>query len=145
MLLGTHKQTELRCAVGNLQVKDGVVKPDDFVVDTTQTYVKVEGKVDLANERLDIVTRGTEISSPCVLCMPIQMTGPFKKPSVHPKPGPIAAQAAAAVALGAAEPGARDRALPRSRQEAETRTATSSSPRRATRACRRRRKRRSQS
>ena len=105
MLLGTHKQTELRCAVGNLEVKDGVVKPDDFVVDTTQTYVKVDGTVDLANEKLDIVTRGTgKTPSPLVLRTPIEMTGPLKKPSVRPKPGPIAVQAAAAVALGAANP-----------------------------------------
>jgi uncharacterized protein involved in outer membrane biogenesis len=105
MLLGTHKQTELRCAVGNLQVKDGVVKPDNFVVDTTQTYVKVDGEVDLAHEKMDIVTKGRgKTASPLVLRSPIEMVGPLKKPSVHPKPGPIAAQAGAAVALGAVNP-----------------------------------------
>jgi uncharacterized protein involved in outer membrane biogenesis len=105
MLLGTHKQTELRCAVGNLRVKDGVVTPDNFVVDTTQTYVKVDGEVDLAHEKMDIVTKGRgKTPSPLVLHSPIEMVGPLKKPSVHPKAGPIAAQAGAAVALGAVNP-----------------------------------------
>jgi len=105
MLLGTHKQTELRCAVGNLEVKDGVVTPENFVVDTTQTYVKVSGDVDLAHEKMDIVTKGTgKTPSPLVLRSPIEMVGPLKKPSVRPKAGPIAAQAGAALALGAANP-----------------------------------------
>jgi len=105
MLLGTHKQTELRCAVGSLEVKDGVVKPDNFVVDTTQTYVKVGGELDLAHEKLDIVTKGTgKTPSPLVLRTPIEMVGPLKKPSVHPKAGPLVAQAGAALALGAANP-----------------------------------------
>jgi uncharacterized protein involved in outer membrane biogenesis len=91
--------------VGNLQVKDGVVKPDNFVVDTTQTYVKVDGEVDLAHEKMDIVTKGRgKTPSPLVLHSPIEMVGPLKKPSVHPKAGPIAAQAGAAVALGAVNP-----------------------------------------
>lgn len=105
MLLGTHKQTELRCAVGNLQVKNGVVTPENFIVDTTQTYVKVSGDVDLSKEQLDIETRGTgKTPSLFVLRTPIEMVGPLKKPSVHPKAGPIAAQAGAAVALGAINP-----------------------------------------
>jgi uncharacterized protein involved in outer membrane biogenesis len=105
MLLGTHQQTELRCAVGNLEVKNGVVKPDNFVVDTTQTYVKVSGTVDLSKEQLDIETRGTgKTPSPLVLRTPIEMVGPLKKPSVHPKAGPLAAQAGAAVALGVVNP-----------------------------------------
>lgn len=105
MLLGTHKQTELRCAVGHIDVKDGVAKPEDFVVDTTRTYVQVAGQVDFAHEQLDIVTRGKgKTPSPLVLRAPIEMKGPLKNPSVRPKGAPLAAQAGAAAALGAVNP-----------------------------------------
>jgi uncharacterized protein involved in outer membrane biogenesis len=104
MLLGTRKkQVDLRCAVGNFNVKDGVVAPESFIVDTTETYVKVSGKIDLAQERLDLETRGRgKTPSAFTLHTPIELDGPFKQPKVHPKAGPLAAQVGAAVALGAA-------------------------------------------
>jgi uncharacterized protein involved in outer membrane biogenesis len=106
MLLGTRKQqVDLRCAVGSINVKDGVATPESFVVDTTETLVKVEGKLDFSQERFDLVTRGRG-KSPSVFTLksPIVLEGPLKKPSVHPKAGPIAAQVGAAIALGAANP-----------------------------------------
>ena len=107
MLLGTrNKQVDLRCAVGQLDVKDGVISPESFVVDTTETNVKVSGTFDLGKERFDIVTKGTG-KSPSVLTLhtPIVLEGPLKHPSVHPKAGPLAAQVGAAAALGALNPG----------------------------------------
>jgi uncharacterized protein involved in outer membrane biogenesis len=103
MLLGTRKQqVDLRCAVGTFNVNDGVVSPESFIVDTTETYVKVDGKVDLDDERLDLETRGRGKSpSAFTLKTPIELQGPFKKPSVKPKAGPLVAQVGAAVALGA--------------------------------------------
>jgi len=106
MLLGTrNKQVDLRCAVGTFNVKDGVVSPESFIVDTSETFVKVDGKVDLDDERLDLETRGRG-KSPSVLTLktPIELQGPFKKPSVRPKAGPLVAQGAAAVALAAVNP-----------------------------------------
>lgn len=106
MLLGTrNKQVDLRCAVGNFNVKDGVVSPESFIVDTTETFVKVDGKVDLAHERLDLETRGRgKTPSAFTLHTPIELQGPFKKPAVHPKGGPIAVQVGAAAALAAVAP-----------------------------------------
>ncbi len=103
LLLGTHnKQVELRCAVGQMEVKDGVITPDSFVVDTTETLVNVTGKMDLANERFDIETQGhNKKPTALLLRSPIVMEGPLKKPKIHPKAGPLVAQGAAAVALGA--------------------------------------------
>jgi len=106
MLLGTRdKQVELRCAVGHLDVKDGVAKPESFIVDTTKTFVQVGGDINLKDERLDIVTQGKG-KSPSLLTLktPVVMEGPLKKPKVHPKGGPLLAQAGAAVALGALNP-----------------------------------------
>ncbi|HUQ28519.1 MAG TPA: AsmA family protein [Usitatibacter sp.] len=106
MLLGTRKaQVDLRCAVGMFNVKDGIVAPESFIVDTSETYIKVEGKVDLNQERLDLETRGRgKSASLLTLHTPIELQGPFKKPSVRPKAGPLAAQVAGAVALAAVNP-----------------------------------------
>jgi uncharacterized protein involved in outer membrane biogenesis len=103
MLLGTkNQQVELRCAVGQLDVKDGVISPESFVVDTTDTLVNVSGKMDLANERFDIETKGhNKKPSVFLLRTPIVMEGPLKKPKIHPKAGPLVVQAGAAAALGA--------------------------------------------
>lgn len=105
MLLGTRKQTELNCAVGSFTVKDGVATPESFVVDTTDTFVKVEGMVDLQHERLDLTTRArSKRPSALVLHAPIVMEGPLKRPSIHPKAGVLVAQAGAAAALAAINP-----------------------------------------
>jgi AsmA family protein len=106
MLLGTRKtQVDLRCAVGTFAVKHGVAEPESFVVDTTETNVKVSGKIDLNQERFDLQTQGKG-KSPSVLVVrsPIVMEGPLKKPSIHPKAGPIAVQVGAAAALAAVAP-----------------------------------------
>ena len=106
MLLGTReKQVDLRCAVGTFKVKDGVVAPESFIVDTTKTFVRVDGKVDLDDERLDLETRARGKSpSALTLHTPIELQGPFKKPSVRPKAGPLAAQVGIAAGLAAVNP-----------------------------------------
>ena len=106
MLLGTRKQqVDLRCAVGNIDVKDGLARAESFVVDTTETHVTVQGTLDLKRERFDIETRGKGKSpSIFVLRSPIVMEGPLKRPSIHPKGGPIVGQAGAAAALAAVNP-----------------------------------------
>jgi len=106
MLLGTRsKQVELRCAVGHLNVKDGVATPENFIIDTTQTYVSVDGTIDLGNERLDIETHAKgKTPSLLTLRSPIVIEGPLKGPKVHPKAGPVIAQAGIAGALAAVNP-----------------------------------------
>lgn len=102
---GRRQQVELRCAVADFSVKDGVAHPETFVVDTTDTVVKVEGSVDFRQERLDIVTYPEpKDMSVFTLRSPVQMQGAFKDPSVRPKAGPIVARGAAAAALAAANP-----------------------------------------
>jgi uncharacterized protein involved in outer membrane biogenesis len=106
-LLGSRKQekVELRCAVADFSVKDGVANPDVFVVDTVDTVVKVEGTVNLEAEQLDLVTYPEpKDMSVFSLRSPVQMQGPFKDPKIRPKAGPIAARGAAAAALAAINP-----------------------------------------
>ena len=106
-LLGAGKRAkvELRCAVADFSVKDGVASPETFVVDTTDTVVKVEGTVDFQHERLDLVTYPEpKDMSIFALRSPVQMQGAFKDPTVRPKAGPIVARGAAAAALAVANP-----------------------------------------
>ncbi len=104
MLLGTRRQqVDLRCAVGDIKVTNGIATPESFVVDTTETLVKVEGTLDFSKERFDLVARGRgKTPSLFTLKSPIVLEGSFRKPSVHLKAGPILAQAGIAAALAVA-------------------------------------------
>jgi uncharacterized protein involved in outer membrane biogenesis len=106
MLLGRkHEQVELRCAVSGFEVKDGVARADSFVVDTSDTLIKVEGAVSLADETLDLETKPyPKDMSPLALRTPLVMTGPMRDPKVRPKVGRLAARVAAGAALSAIAP-----------------------------------------
>jgi uncharacterized protein involved in outer membrane biogenesis len=106
MLLGRgHSQVELRCAVSGFNVKDGAFNTDSFVVDTSDTIVKVDGSISLKDERLDLETKPyPKDPSPLALRTPLNIKGPFKDPSIRPQAGPLAARVAGAVALGAIAP-----------------------------------------
>ncbi|HUP98365.1 MAG TPA: AsmA family protein [Usitatibacter sp.] len=106
MMLGAkHAKVELRCAVAGFNVKDGRMAADPFVVDTSDTVIKVEGAIDLKNEQYDIETKPEpKDPSPLALRTPLLIKGPLKKPSVRPKAGPLAARIAGAAALAAINP-----------------------------------------
>lgn len=105
-LLGAkHKQVDLRCAVGGFGVKQGVVKPDAFVVDTEDSEIHVSGTLSLADETLDLTTHPLP-KDPTFFSLrtPIDLRGPLRHPKVHVHAGPIAARVAGAVALAAVNP-----------------------------------------
>ncbi len=95
----------LRCAVMDLEIKNGVATPKVFVIDTVDTIVTGTGTIDFRNETLDLVTRAEpKDKSPFVLRTPINIKGSFKKPTVRPQIGPMAARAGAGLLLGAISP-----------------------------------------
>jgi uncharacterized protein involved in outer membrane biogenesis len=98
-------QTPLRCAVADLAIKDGVVKPDAFVIDTRDTFITLEGTIDLKAERVDLVTH-PHPKDPSLFSArsPIVVTGTFKDLDARPKAGPIAARVAAAGLLALVNP-----------------------------------------
>ncbi len=106
MMLGRkHAQVELRCAVSGFELKDGVASTTDFVVDTSDTVIKVVGVISLKDERLDLETRPyPKDTSPLALRTPLLITGPMKAPRIRPKVGPLLARAAIGAALGAIAP-----------------------------------------
>ena len=96
---------QLRCAVVDLAIKDGLASPQVFVIDTTDTLVTGSGTIDFGSETLKLVTRAEPKDfSPFVLRSPINITGSFKDPSVMPQIGPLAARGAAGLLLGLVNP-----------------------------------------
>jgi uncharacterized protein involved in outer membrane biogenesis len=106
MLLGRgSEQVQLRCAVGSLEVKNGVAKADDFVVDTENTLIKVEGTVDLKQEAIDLEAKPYPKDAGILsLRTPLELKGPMRSPKAHPKAGPLVARAAGALVLAAVNP-----------------------------------------
>jgi uncharacterized protein involved in outer membrane biogenesis len=100
-----QKEVNLRCAVADFAVKDGIARPEIFIIDTTDTLVKIDGSVNLDKEQLDLVTHPEpKDMSLFALRSPVRLTGAFKDPKVRPKAGPIVARGAAAAALAVANP-----------------------------------------
>lgn len=92
----------VRCTIADFIVSDGVVKPQLFLMDTTDTNVLLEGQVDLGAEALDLrMTAQPKDFSPFSARTPINIEGTLKKPRPYPDPAPLAARGAASVALGA--------------------------------------------
>jgi AsmA family protein len=105
-LLGkkTAKQP-LRCAVVNLQVKDGTAKAAPFVIDATDTVLSVEGTLHLGEEKINLTARAEpRDASPFTLRTPIEIAGTFLDPQIKPRKGPLVARGAAAIALAAINP-----------------------------------------
>jgi hypothetical protein len=105
-LLGkkTAKQP-LKCAVVNLQVKDGKAKTTPFVIDATDTVLSAEGWLHLGEEKINLTARAEpRDASPFTLRTPIDITGTFLDPQIKPRKGPLVARGAAAIALAAINP-----------------------------------------
>lgn len=97
------RETELRCAVANFKVVNGVAQADNIVIDTGVVVTKGRGTVNLGTERMDIVIEGkTKRPRLLRLWAPITVRGPLSAPKPGVQPQKVVAQAGIAVALGAA-------------------------------------------
>ena len=96
------RQVKLNCMATDLNIKDGVMTPQVFLLDTEDATVQVEGNVNLAKETLDLDilprSKGLRLLS---LRSPLYVEGTFKDPDVGVNKTAIALRAGAAVALGA--------------------------------------------
>ena len=87
MLIRGDKPVPIRCAVVDLHGQDGQMGVQTLVLDTTDTIIFGEGKIDLRNEQLDIVLAPVPKDfSPLSLRSFIRVGGSFKKVSVFPDP-----------------------------------------------------------
>lgn len=105
LVLSGDESLPIRCAVADLQAKQGVLAPRVALIDTPVTLVLGDGSIDLAKERLDLrVTARPKDVSPLTLRSPIHLRGSFVKPTATPEPGPIAARILGGIVLAFANP-----------------------------------------
>jgi hypothetical protein len=96
---------DLRCAVANFGVNEGVAKSEALVIATDDTNVMGTGEVDLDEERLDLTMYvAPKDMSPVSFRAPLHVRGTFKDPQVRPDVGVLAAKGGAALLLGLVNP-----------------------------------------
>jgi uncharacterized protein involved in outer membrane biogenesis len=95
----------LDCAVAELTIDKGVVRPRLLVLDTTDSTAWLDGDVSLATETLNLraVTAPKDFSV-LTLRSPLHIQGSFAQPAISIEKGPVGAKLGAAVLLGLINP-----------------------------------------
>jgi len=105
VMISGDQSLPMECAVMDLKAKDGIVTPNVALVDTPVTLVLVDGKIDMAEEGLDLrLVAKPKNFSPLTVRSPIHVTGPFNAPQASVEKGPIAARIAGGLALAFVNP-----------------------------------------
>lgn len=93
-------EVRVNCAAANLDLVNGVARPQIFAFDTENALVNVTGTASFASEQLDLTinpeSKGVRIVT---LRSPLYVRGTFKNPQAGGKPGPLIARGAVAAAL----------------------------------------------
>lgn len=106
-LFGNDKEVQLRCAVADLNVQQGIARPRTAKLATTEAVVEATGQINLAQEQLDLRIVPESLKWKFFsLRTPLYVRGSFAKPDVGLEPGPLAARAGAAVAAAVFAPAA---------------------------------------
>ena len=104
-LLRGDRNVTLRCAAAAFDVRQGLMSSKVIVLDTTDTVINGQGKINLANETLDIdlnpVPKDKSILS---LRSPLKISGTFAAPSAGPDKAALGVRAGLAIALGLVNP-----------------------------------------
>ncbi len=99
--LGIPSRADLRCMVADLDLRDGIVHTDTFLLDTTEANVVGTGTVNLKTEVVDYrVQTEPKTFNIGSVAAPINIRGPLKKPRIRPDTGSLARRGTAAVVLG---------------------------------------------
>jgi uncharacterized protein involved in outer membrane biogenesis len=104
MLLSKNDhQTDVRCAVADFRVHDGVMQADQIVLDTGVVLVNGQGAINLNSETINLSFTGKPKQFRLIrINAPIVVTGRLTSPSFGVKIGKAAVQAGVATALAAA-------------------------------------------
>ncbi len=93
-------EVRVNCAAANLDLVNGVARPQIFAFDTENAVINVTGTASMASEQLDLTidpeSKGIRIIT---LRSPLYVRGTFKNPQAGVKPGPLIARGAVAAAL----------------------------------------------
>lgn len=81
-----QNKSDLNCAIGRWLVRDGLLKPDVFVMDTSRIRICADGLVDFKEENIDIIVK-PQAKQPefFSLATPIKVKGSFS--DLHVGPG----------------------------------------------------------
>ncbi len=98
-----NRSVAVRCLVGRLTAHDGVLTPEELVLDAEHTTAAAEGRIDLRNETLDLrVTARPKQFTAFALRGPVLVTGSLQSPKIGVDWKSAIARGGAAIALGVA-------------------------------------------
>ena len=104
-LFGTDKEVQLRCAVADFHVQNGLAQPRLAKMATSEAVVDASGQINLAQETLNLRIVPESLKWKFFsLRTPLYVRGSFAKPDVGLEPGPLVARAGAAVAAAVFAP-----------------------------------------
>ena len=99
------KPVDIRCAIGDFAVNDGVMHSNALVFDTGVVNVQGGGQINLKDEAMDLTLKpqpkDTSIAS---LNSPLYIRGTFGQPKVAPDMGKLAGKGLGALVMGAINP-----------------------------------------
>lgn len=99
--IGIGKRTEVRCLVGDFDLKNGLLDTRSFVLDTGNTNLLLDGNVNLKDESLTLrLSTRPKRANVGRLKAPINITGTFANPHIRPDLVEVGLRGAAAVVLG---------------------------------------------
>ncbi|HEX7055132.1 MAG TPA: AsmA family protein [Burkholderiales bacterium] len=96
---------DIRCAIGDFAVKDGVMHTNALVFDTKVVNIQGSGSIDLKDEGMHLTIRPEpKDRSLASLNSPLYVRGTFSEPKISPDAGNIAAKGLGALIMGAINP-----------------------------------------
>jgi uncharacterized protein involved in outer membrane biogenesis len=104
-LLTKDRTVPIRCAYADFEVKQGIATSRQMAFDTDDTVILGSGRIDLRNERLDLLLKPRPKDFSLVsLRAPLRVDGSFKDPGFHPDVKVITLRGIAAAVLGSIAP-----------------------------------------
>ena len=101
LLSKNQNQTDIRCAVANFSVQNGVLQAQNVVFDTDVVKVNGKGDIDLGPETIDLTLKGDSKKFRIThLLLPITIKGHLRQPKFGVAPATTVAQGGIAAALG---------------------------------------------
>ena len=102
---GDKSNVDIRCAIGDFAVKDGLMTTNAFVFDTQVVNVEGTGSVNLKSEQMDLTLNPhPKDRSVASLNSPLYIRGTFGEPKVAPDWKMVGVRGVGAVAMGLLSP-----------------------------------------
>src|SRR6185503_2110635 len=96
---------EIRCAVADFSVKDGVMNTNAFLFDTPVVKIEGGGTINLKTEEMDLkLNPKPKDSSVASLNSPLYVRGTFSQPKPSPDMGRLAVKGVGAIVMGIVNP-----------------------------------------